>query len=375
MKKLYKTDRNGNVREWCIEYDDEKYRSISGVVNGAMVYSGWTYPTTKNDGKANSTTVKEQVQAEVDAIYVYKLHQGKYHEYISNIDEGAAFVECMLADTYKESKHNKFPYIAEPKFNGARGLGVDDTNFQTRNGKQHLSCPHILFDIERFQADWPEYILDGELYNHDHANNFEKLMSLIRKTKKITDADFLASKANVYFYVYDVIPPIPMSQIERKQFLEEHVYGKYVSIRKVDWKIVKNKSEANAALAEAMENGYEGLMLRDMNAEYQSGRVKDLIKYKVFKDLEAEVVEVKEGKGTWGGRAKSVTIRFFNEDLNEYVTQDSGIKGDFAFTSALLRDSNILKGTDVTIKFQEYSADGKLMFPVATYWWRTKRDV
>ena len=45
-------------------------------------------------------------------------------------------------------------------------------------------------------------ILDGELYNHDLRDNFEKIISLVRKQKP-TDSDRLDSKELVQFHCYD----------------------------------------------------------------------------------------------------------------------------------------------------------------------------
>ena len=63
-QKLYKIDSNGNTRVWWMEYDKKKYRTHSGIEGGKIVVSGWQYPEAKNVGRANETTVAEQVVAE-----------------------------------------------------------------------------------------------------------------------------------------------------------------------------------------------------------------------------------------------------------------------------------------------------------------------
>lgn len=369
-KKLFKKDKNDNIRVWWIEYDDEKYRTVSGVYEGKMVYSGWTYPTAKNLGKANSTTIKEQVICEVNSCYEYQLNQGKYHDSIDKIDEGSSYVECMLAEKYDPKKHKKFPYIGQCKLDGARALGVDFITLQTRKGKRHVSCPHILVDIEEFQEKFPDYILDGELYNHDLKDNFEELMSMIRKSKNITEEDLQMTKERVFFYVYDVITPEPMSTEDRIKFLEENVYGKYKSIRKVEWKYLNDMDEVEEFLAKNLENGYEGSMLRDPKSYYMSNRSISLLKHKTFGDMECEVVEINEGLGVWAGRAKTVVIK-----LPDGTIQESGVKGTFAFTQKIYDERDKLVGTDVTVKYQRLTADNKLKFPVITYWWKGKREI
>ena len=51
----------------------------------------------------------------------------------------------------------------------------------TRNGKQIDSIPHILESLKDFFKKNPYAILDGELYNHDLRDNFNKITSLVRK--------------------------------------------------------------------------------------------------------------------------------------------------------------------------------------------------
>ena len=299
MKKceeLYKLDNNGGVRVWYIEYDEEKYRSVSGLIDGKLVTAGWVYPTEKNIGKKNSTTIAEQVIEEVTSIYKHQLHQGRYHKDINDISKGANFVVCMLAATFKEKKHNKFPYIKQPKLDGARCIGVDGMA-QSRNGKHFLSVPHIQETIAEFENDYPGYHLDGELYNHELKSDFEMLMSIIRKTKNITDADIEISKNNVFYYVYDVITPIPMTTEQRINFLRDNVYGKYKHIVEVDTRYVKTKEDLDSEILADIENGYEGTMLRTTDSLYVGKRCDDLIKCKTFVDAECLVLDITDGDG------------------------------------------------------------------------------
>lgn len=252
-----------------------------------------------------------------------------------------------------------------------RALGVDFVTLQTRNGKLHVSCPHILKDISKFQDEFPDYILDGELYNHDLKHDFERLMSMIRKSKKLTEEDILETKENVFFYVYDVITPEPMTFEERQKFLRDNVYGKYATIKEVETVIVNNKEELDTKLGEFLVDGFEGAMIRNLKSYYESGRSKNLIKYKMFVDIEVEVVDVNEGLGVWAGKAKRVTVRHKETG----IVQDSGIRGSFEHLKNVFDNKEKYIGGDATLRFQRYSDDGKFIFPVITYLWGTKRDI
>ena len=159
--KLYKIDSNGNTRMWWIEYDEEKYRTHSGIAGGKIVVSGWQYPEAKNVGRSNETSIEEQVLAEIEAAYKKKQYQGKYHTSVTAAkSKDALFHECMLADKYDPKKHNKFPYYSQPKLDGIRCL-VSKDGMQSRNGKPIISAPHILDALEPFFAQYPDVVLDG----------------------------------------------------------------------------------------------------------------------------------------------------------------------------------------------------------------------
>lgn len=368
-EELYKIDSKGGIRVWYIEYDHEKYRSVSGLVDGKLVQAGWVYPTEKNVGKANSTTIEEQVIEEVTSIYKHQLHQGKYHNDINKVSDGANFIECLLAATYKEKKHNKFPYMKQPKLDGARCLGYDGL-CQSRNGKYYLSVPHIQETTSKFSSDFPGYVLDGELYNHELKSDFETLMSIIRKTKNISDQDIEISKNNVFYYVYDVITPFPMTTEERINFLRENVYGKYEYIVEVETKFVKTKEDLEGEIVLDAENGYEGTMLRTRDSYYVGKRCDDLIKCKTFIDIECLVLDITDGDGVWRGRAKSATLQ-----LPSGVIQNSNIIGNFAKTKELFDNKEKYIGGQCTVKFQGYTNEGKMRFPFVKFFWGGNRDV
>ena len=202
-EKLYKIDTKGKTRVWWIEYDEEKYRTHAGILDGKIVVSGWQRPTEKNVGRSNATTVAEQVIVEVNAEYEKKQNQGKYHANLSDTTDGAKFIECMLASKFDPKKHIQFPYFSQPKLDGIRCI-VSKAGMQSRQGKPITSCPHIMEALDPFFQAFPDAVLDGELYNHDLRDNFEKIVSLVRKTKPTT-ADYIEASKLVQYHVYDTV--------------------------------------------------------------------------------------------------------------------------------------------------------------------------
>jgi len=367
-EKLYKIDTKGNTRVWWMDYDDEKYRTCSGILEGAIVESGWQYPTEKNVGKVNATSLSEQVLSEVDSKYEARMYQGKYHPSIEESRKGAKFIECMLADKFNPKKTTEYPYFSQPKLDGVRCL-VSEDGMQTRNGKVFVSSPHIREALEGFFEAFPDYTLDGELYNHDLKNDFEKIISLARKTKP-TPEDLQESVELVQYHVYDVISPEPMNYDERMQFLKENIADLFDGVRLVPTATVNNLDEAESKLGEYLEAGYEGQMLRKVKAPYEHRRSASLIKHKMFEDGEFKIVEVIEGKGNWAGHAKAVEIM-----LEDGTTQQSGMRGNFDFAKKILEEKDLYIGTEVTVRYQNRTSDNKLRFPVVVAFWKGKRDI
>ena len=70
----------------------------------------------------------------------------------------------------------------------------------SRTGKEWKNINHILEELIPFFTKHPNVILDGELYNHDLKNDFEKIISLVRKQKP-TDEDRSEAQSLVHFIV------------------------------------------------------------------------------------------------------------------------------------------------------------------------------
>ncbi len=372
--RLYKIDSNGNTRVWWMEYDHEKYRTHSGIEGGKIVVSGWQYPTAKNVGRANATTVEEQVLLEIGAEYQKKQFQGKYWASIAEAEfEESLFHECMLADKYNPVKHRNFPYYSQPKLDGVRCL-VSKNGMQSRNGKPILSAPHIREALEPFFQAFPDAILDGELYNHDLKNDFEKIISLARKTKP-TAADLKESKEMIQYHVYDAI--MDGTFLDRLGFIDLHIsrgnsFGNryYPIVQTVKTTNIQDEHDLETMLGHYLEMGYEGQMLRVPDSPYEGKRSKGLIKHKEFEDDEFQIVSIEEGKGNWAGAAKRVEIR-----LKDGTTQFSGVRGSFDMLKDLLYNANDYIGTDVTVRYQNKTEDNKLRFPVIVAFWKGKRDI
>jgi len=93
-------------------------------------------------------------------------------------------------------------HFIQPKLDGVRCI-ITRYGAHSRNGKQFHNCKHILTELKPLFADNPFLILDGELYNHKFKNNFNKIISLVKKQKP-TQADKFESASYLQFHCYDL---------------------------------------------------------------------------------------------------------------------------------------------------------------------------
>ena len=110
-------------------------------------------------------------------------------------------IKAMLAHKYNEDKAD-YPAFIQPKLDGVRCLFTAKGAFSRANN-QFMNVEHIEQALKPFFAKNPTAILDGELYNHGLKDDFEKIISLVKK-RKPTDADKAEAKELVQYHMYDV---------------------------------------------------------------------------------------------------------------------------------------------------------------------------
>ena len=184
----------------------------------------------------------------------------------------------------------------QPKLDGVRCvIQYDNSQVKaySRTGKEWKNIEHILFNLKPWFALNPNVILDGELYNHDLKNDFEKIISLVRKQKP-DDIDMLESADMVQFHCYDIIDETKTFE-ERNAFIIQAVPRNHC-VKHVKTQAVATESLAKVVHQQNLDNGYEGSILRT-NDTYACKRSHNLRKFKDFSDAEATIVGYLDGKG------------------------------------------------------------------------------
>ena len=190
------------------------------------------------------------------------------------------------------------PTFIQPKLDGVRCVvQCDDWGGITaysRTGKEWKNIQHVLEQLVPFFEKYPNVILDGELYNHDFCDNFEQIISMVRKTKP-TDEARLISAENVQFHCYDIIDEeLPFDQ--RAEFVNESLMLLGGSICTVTTTQVNSEAQAKHYHNCNLKDGYEGSIVRT-NDTYACKRSHNLRKFKDFHDDEAMLIDWVEGKG------------------------------------------------------------------------------
>ena len=182
----------------------------------------------------------------------------------------------------------------------------------SRTGKEWKNIDHILFNLKPWFQLNPNVILDGELYNHGLKDNFEKIISLVRKTKP-TDEDRLDAAQYTEFHCYDIIDET-MTFAMRNEFIKQVVPRNHC-IKHVDTLIVFDEEEAQSIHRSNLKKGYEGSIVRT-NDVYKCGRSWSLRKFKDFSDAEAYIIGYEAGKGKREGTLGKFLMQ--DEDGNKF---------------------------------------------------------
>jgi DNA ligase-1 len=352
---LYKRTTTGKVQIWFVEVDGDRYRTTSGQQDGKKVTTEWTIAKPKNEGKANATTGPMQAVAEVNAMYE-KQYKRDYRNSVEEIDSIERF-KPMLADKWGDRKDKiTVNYVhMQPKLDGIRCIAKLD-GLWTRNGERIHGAPHIYEQLMPLFDKMPDLILDGELYNHDFKDDFNAIVSCVKKTKP-TEEDLKLSEERIQYWVYDM--PSDTHFGERNKTMQNIIdFGLEAKNSIVIVQTAEvHKDDVDKTAAIYIEAGYEGAMVR-LPGKYENKRSKTLLKWKEFQDEEFPIVDIQEGDGNRAGMAARVIL-----SLPDGRTFAAGLIGNVDYCKKVLADKDKHIGKSGTVVFQHYTPDGVPRFP------------
>ncbi len=222
-------------------------------------------------------------------------------------------IKPMLAHKVNENKIDFSEKVfIQPKLDGVRCIFTKDGAY-SRTGKEFHNLQHIKIDLEKFFDQQPNAVLDGELYNHDLREDFEQIISLVRKQKP-TDEDRLNAHRLIQYHIYDMIAEGP-SYEDRLNWLLSSKYLWSDSVISVDTLEVHGYNGAEVVHKVFLNKGYEGSILR-LNGPYEQKRSYNLQKFKDFSDTEATIIGYEAGKGKFTGLIGKFLM--LDDDGNEF---------------------------------------------------------
>jgi ATP-dependent DNA ligase len=415
LPPLYGIEKNGKIKTWNANIylkgknpaTDPAFATIEhGQKDGKKQTTVRDYTEGKNIGKKNETTPLEQCIAETKRKWLDKKEKESYQETMPTTTTTTTTTTAttpsdavdpsdplsttaqiaapsagkkyfpMLAQKFEPEpsatkKHPiTFPCYVQPKLDGLRCIVYrDPTNGeirrQSRTGTYFDTMSHIADSLAPFFQKFPHAILDGELYTSDIP--FEELAGLIKK-KKLSEHDFNRLSA-IKYHIYDIVDEKSAYQKRytdiKKMFAQvaastassPHELPPYICL--VETIEAKTVAEFKAEFSRFIEEGYEGIMLRNKDGMYRCNyRSHDLQKYKEFEEDEFRIIGYTQGDG----RDKGTVIWICEtKDGKDFTVRP---RGTMESRRKLFQTGEKYVGKMLTVIYQELTEEGKPRFPV-----------
>jgi DNA ligase-1 len=240
--------------------------------------------------------------------------------------------ECMLAhDGLKNEKYVTGKKLLEPKLDGVRVLTVINAGNKTatmysRNGKLLENFSHITEAIEaNISLFERSVVLDGEMV----SSSFQALMKQVHRKSDVQSND-------ARLMLFDILPMSEfqagvssMGQRRRTNALKamQATFDKIGSIdvipqKEVDLDTYVGELEFKQYNKDAIEAGFEGIMIKDIDAKYEAKRSRSWLKMKPFIEVSLTAKAVEEGTGKNAGRMGAVL--FEGTDDGKFISVSVG---------------------------------------------------
>ena len=280
---------------------------------------------------------------------------------MKNTNKNMTDFKVMLAKPLASKIAWPNTHFVQPKLDGVRCY-INKTGAYSRNHKQFHNAKHITTELTQFFTDNPNVTLDGELYNHNYRDNFNKIISLVRKQKP-TQADRFESASQLQFHCYDMFDPsLPELQFVNRTLNITSFKSKYGwrAIQEVNTKVVFSDKEVQSFHTINKNNGYEGSILRT-NAPYDQRRSNNLQKVKDWSDTEITITGFVEGKGKF----KSGLGKFLGVDSDNRVVEVPWPTLTIPQRQLIWSARESYIGQPLTFEFFERTPSGAYRFPRA----------
>jgi len=372
--KLYNLQGNNKIYEWSIKIEKSSH-SIGYLIvtsHGQTTGKQIIHTTEISEGKAKRTPL-EQAILESNRKWENKKTKELYCEDINKINQSNNSVEMivrpMLANkfSFELYKNNskafkiQLPAFVQKKYDGIRCLSYIKNGkviLESRKGVEFENFEILKSQLKKLLGKFPENCyLDGELYTQQL--DFEVISGLVRMSEKKCSAEDKDMINKIEYHIYDAFDTNQpeLTYCDRNSILKNMTFEPLC--KKVETFIAKELFEIKDMHDKFVQDGFEGIMIRDMNGKYEPNkRSKYLQKYKVFMEEEFEIIGFHEGSGDEKG---AIVWECKTNDNKTFAVRP---KGTFEFRKKIFLNGSSYIGKMLTVIFQEYSSDNIPRFPV-----------
>ena len=256
----------------------------------------------------------------------------------------------------------EYPIWAEPKYDGIRTatlLAPDSTaSMFSRAGKEFDNFPHIKKAIDD-HAGFKGLMLDGEVF----GKTFDDVTTVAHtKNGKKDDAE-------LSYRVWDCMYMAEFEEgycdrplVDRQKMLTEALKGCPARIQQAPGCLIQSEEHLLQVFAEMRKAGFEGLILKPLDALYSFKRSRTWIKVKEMFTDEFKVTGFNKGKGKYSKTLGALVVRV--GDVN--VEVGSGFTD--AQRNGIWKTRKDRLGAWCEVKYQEQTKDGSLRFPTFLRW-------
>jgi len=331
-----------------------------GQMNGKITITEPTIITEgKNIGRSNETSIFTQSLIHMRNLYLKKIKTG-YSLKLSNITTENIFP--MALQVYdKHKKHINYPCYIQPKLDGIRLIGKienSEVKLMSRRLNEFIGFDFIKDEIKLLLENEPNIILDGELYNHDLS--LQQISGIVRNEDKT-----YPEKLKLKFYIFDCVDlqHNSLTFLDRYEKLKElfrHKTFNYLIL--TDTIKIHNEKSSDKYYKDFIENGFEGIVYKNLDAKYEYSSYKEIRSYQFLKrkkGYDAEYPIIGFERGIHGKDADAIIFIMKTESGKEFkaVPNDTLKNRKKMYQQALENFDSAFKNKLATIKFDEYSND------------------
>lgn len=338
---LYGKDKGGKFKQWSI-WTVEGSLFIEHGQEGGKLQLKEDKVKGKNIGRSNETSDIQQAEFEANSRINKQIDRG-YRADKSELEELPLLP--MLANDYLKQGHRiKYPCYASAKLDGVRCLAIytqAGVILKSRGGKLY-DVKHITEELESIMQ--VGQVWDGELYIH--GKYLEEIVSAVKKPNDNTK--------DIHFIIFDFVTEDAF--VNRMKEAHKFNVPPNGCIEVLGYQTLFSEEDMKSLHKQYVAVGYEGIMLRNTNGLYESGkRSADIQKYKEFLDEEFEITAVLEDKN------QNAIFQVYDNTASSHFTVTYG---DFEQRKHQLLNPEKYIGKLLTVKYQTRYKDSKLpQFP------------